>query len=197
MLVPSVSVTNMEPNRCVLTSECSPMRRARRFLIALAIALMPLWPVWAQRTMQADKLAYPVLITFDKGNGSGFFVNMPEGIFLVTAKHVLFKKDDQTLNDNQGALLSYSSDPDPSERNILEIDFGELNKAGLIKVHKTHDIAVVKIGALTPHKKEQTGSDYSVTLMKGIHVKEKTKRGLGGVVPENIRTFDKVFIGMR
>src|SRR6266478_3693557 len=125
------------------------MRHARRFLIGLALALMALWPIWAQRTMHADKLAYPVLITFDRGNGSGFFVNMPEGIFLVTANHVLFAKDGQTLNDNLGALFSYSADPDPSERNILEIDFGELNKAGLIKTDNTHDIAVVKIGTLT------------------------------------------------
>src|SRR6476661_7449671 len=109
------------------------MGHAMRISIALALMLMPLHPVWGQRTMAADKLSYPVLITFDRSTGSGFFVNMPEGIFLVTAKHVLLKEDGQTLNGDQGHLLSYSTDPAETARNVLEIDFGEMKRAGLIK----------------------------------------------------------------
>jgi len=38
-----------------------------------------------------DNLAYPVLLKWENGSGSGFFYNKDDATYLITARHVLFK----------------------------------------------------------------------------------------------------------
>jgi hypothetical protein len=78
---------------------------------------------FAQRAIPDDNLAYPILITLgDNSSGSGFFLSSAGAVYLVTAKHVLFKDrpkqevdaknpDLQELRSAKATLLCYSKDP--------------------------------------------------------------------------------------
>lgn len=65
------------------------------FLVSLLTLVLFAQPaqqpaVKAIRALPDDNLAYPVLITLKNSTGSGFYVNTNTGMYLVTAKHVLF-----------------------------------------------------------------------------------------------------------
>ncbi len=91
----------------------------------------------ANRAIPDDNLAYPVLITLKNGGtGSGFFVNTAKGIYLVTAKHVLFDPVTQKLLDVSAQLLSYSKDPADSTRNLAIVDLSVLQNGG-VKHHRS------------------------------------------------------------
>ncbi len=53
----------------------------KQLLLALTIALIPVLPARAQRALPDDNLAYPVLITFRGGTGSGFFLDAHDAVF--------------------------------------------------------------------------------------------------------------------
>ena len=99
---------------------------ARIALIAVSIPAslisMPMDHALAKRLLPVDNLAYPVLITLKTGgyalsSGSGVYLNASDGIYLVTAKHMLEigLPDPMTekieFPDLDLELLSYSGDP--------------------------------------------------------------------------------------
>jgi hypothetical protein len=166
-------------------------------LLALMIALIP-FDAQAQRAMPDDNLAYPVLITSAAGAGSGFFVRASSGMFFVTAKQVLFEntKDGEKLKAKQAQLLSYSINPAETEPNVEVVDFETLDKAGLIKAHVTHDVAVVKIGDVT--EKEDSNpphTQFQISPPPGVLYVKTTEPGLAGAAPDIIKKFDKVLVG--
>src|ERR1700691_2639842 len=58
------------------------------------------------RAIPDDNLAYPVLVTLgDNSSGSGFFLNDGNAVYLVTARHVLYRnKPPQKVAPNQDPL---------------------------------------------------------------------------------------------
>ena len=93
------------------------------FCLFLVLALITPKAVQAAREIPDDNLAYPVFIRLQSGStGSGFFLNMDENTYLVTASHVLFDESTGDLKSNQATTLSYSKNPKETERNILELD---------------------------------------------------------------------------
>ena len=53
--------------------------------------------------------------------GSGFFVTSKDGVYFITAKHVLFSKDGKTLNGNKARLVTHAFSP-PSKEQAINLD---------------------------------------------------------------------------
>src|ERR1039458_2489713 len=70
---------------------------ARLASFALTVFLITMPPLaTAQRAIPEHNLAYPVLLTIGSTTGSGFYLNAPDSVYLVTAKHVLFRSEEHT-----------------------------------------------------------------------------------------------------
>ncbi len=140
------------------------------------------------RAIPDDNLAYPVLITLKSGEqGSGFFVNAQAGSFLVTARHVLFKKDTDDLHAPEAEALSYPKDPKDHGRNLFALDLTVLKQAQNIRRHATHDVAVVRIG--TPADQAST---RSITPVEGVTIREMAESGVLGVGEKTVKRFAQV-----
>lgn len=144
--------------------------------------------VAAMRAIPDDNLAYPVLITL-KGDkqGSGFFLNTQGGSFLVTAQHVLFKEKTDELLAPEAEALSYAKDPSDKGRNVFEIDLAVLKRAGNIKRHATHDVAVVRIGT-----RVKDGGAQALDVVAGVKIKEIAASGILGVGESTVKRFADV-----
>jgi hypothetical protein len=129
------------------------MQKFRLRLLAVMLGMIPIaTDAIADRAIPEDNLAYPVLIVFPGGTGSGFYLNANNAMYLVTAKHVLFYVDPiskkEKLRDGPVNALSYSKDRADSRRNILNLNLAALNAAGYIKSHATEDVAVIKVATI-------------------------------------------------
>lgn len=156
------------------------------------LGMMYLLPISAQgqRAIPEDNLSYPVLLTL-KGQGSatGFYFSDDSNIYLVTARHVLFTKPN-ILKSTSATCLSYPKDPNEPGKIKLELDLQKLNKKELIRYHKDHDVAIVRIAN---HVKSD-GDKRRVVLLEGVKKLEYAKSGLLGVNISNVRPFDKALI---
>lgn len=155
-----------------------------------------------ERAIPADNLLYPVLITVKNGSdapvgfGSGFYLNTDQGVYLVTAKHVIAATlpDPNTqqvmVPDARIELLSYSKDQ-PSQRIILALKVFDVLRSGALQVHPSQDVAVVKIAtvvALATDKKE-------IHLIPGITANEWAESGILGAGKSIVKRFDDVLVG--
>jgi hypothetical protein len=168
---------------------------ARWFLTLFALTVL-CTEVSARRAVPDDNLAYPVLVTLKGGvQGSGFFLNLQAGQFLVTARHVLFKEGTDDLLSPEAEILSYAKDPNDKGKNIFQLDLAALKQTGNIKRHTTHDVAVVRIGVPI----QGTNPD-SLNTVAGVVIREMTVSGVLGVAESAIKRFadvltaNKVFI---
>lgn len=166
--------------------------RTRRSVVCFTLALLGLAALspgsGARRPVPDDTLVYPVLVSFQNGGqGSGFFLNLHSGTFLVTARHVLFKEDTDNLLGREAVILSYAKDPNDNGKNVFQLDLVELKRAGNIKRHATHDVTVVRIGV--PAK----GTDLpSLNILSGVVIKEKASSGILGVAEWAVKRFADV-----
>lgn len=151
-------------------------------------------PVQGYRAIPEDNLSYPVLINLWKhGKASGFYLRDDDHLYLVTARHVLFAKSDKlySLKTTNVTCLSYPKDPNDPGRIKLELNLDILNKNKLIKYHKAHDAAIVRIANLA----KGNDSGYKLLLHKGVKILEHAKTGLIGGEISNTKIFDKILIG--
>ena len=61
----------------------------RSTLLWIAVGLWMTEPCTAQRAIRDNNLAYPVHVSVGDSTGSGFFVSKSDGVYFVTARHVL------------------------------------------------------------------------------------------------------------
>src|SRR5258708_39924691 len=101
--------------------------------LALALAVLPGRTQISSRALPDDNLAYPVLITYKNGTGSGFYLATTTGVYLVTAKHVLFDLNSGKPLDTSFSLISYSKDLSDPTPNSMIIDIPKLAAENLIK----------------------------------------------------------------
>ncbi len=95
------------------------------------------------RNIPEDNLAYPVLLKWDTGiTGSSFFLRADNKMFLVTAKHVLFDKED--LRGKKIELVCQTRALKDENINKYLID---LTKSKVLK-HETADIGAIEIGEI-------------------------------------------------
>src|SRR6185369_6550919 len=153
----------------------------------------------AQRAIPEDNLAYPVLITVKKdqktfGMASGFYLTSDGAVYLVTAGHVLknvLTPDPQTqkLPDVEIDLLSYSRDQTP-KRIVLTLNLAVLRESGAVKLHASHDVAVVRIATASNRDSRNTNQ-----FLPGVTAKESVGGPLFGIAMGAIKTFDQVLVG--
>jgi hypothetical protein len=166
-------------------------RLATFALTAFLFATPSLVP--AQRAIPEDNLAYPVLLTIGTATGSGFYLNTPGAVYLVTAKHVLFDPATHRLIDSHLTLLSYSKDPADATHNVFAADLAILQGNGDIKPHSSQDVAVIKLFTVKP-----AGDDKTNRVMMpepGVTASEVATQGVLGVDSNIVKLFANVTTG--
>jgi S1-C subfamily serine protease len=137
------------------------------------------------RRIPDDNLAYPVLVKIGTSSGSGFFLNTPTAVYLVTAYHVLYDSSTSRPFASTAELASYPRNPADNGRNVFAVDVAALDGAGEIKTDTTRDLAVFRI-ALSPE-----GSD-TVQALNAITIVSLSSSGILGLGIQNVRLYADV-----
>lgn len=119
-----------------------------------------------------DNLCYPVQIEIDQYSGSGFFIRNDIDVYLVTAKHVLFKEDTNSLFSNEMKIRCYSNlNGEVSETPyIFQLDLGGLLKTGNLRTGKKSDIVLIKFGSANENKISLVSEIKEIEKSCGIFV---------------------------
>jgi hypothetical protein len=145
----------------------------------------------AETAIPPDHLALPVLITLDgDGSASGFFLNSPNYVYLVTASHVLFDGSPPRLKSHGATLLCWTKDPVTPDKVILKLDLSQLASDGLILRSKCGDAAVVRFGT----RGSRNGGDGIVTHTNHVRWLEQSSAQVQGANAGNTKGFDDVFV---
>lgn len=104
--------------------------------------------------LPSNNLNYPIRINVGVSSGSGFLIKHDSDVYLVTAKHVLFKGEPNTntstLIANEARLTCYPRIETgvATIPRIYRLDLEALTLSGDLKVHTLKDLVVVKIGSI-------------------------------------------------
>jgi hypothetical protein len=112
-----------------------------------------------------NNLAYPVLIEFSTGQGSGFLLLYGEDEYFITAKHVLFDQKTGLLRANQCNITCQTEKIDDDSVWVYDINLELLNKNKQVFQHKTADVAAFKFAKVT---KNTEGNNYSAMPIEGV-----------------------------
>lgn len=113
------------------------------------------------RNIPDNNLAYPVFIKLDTGStASGFLLNATDKMFLISAKHVFFDKEN-TLRGNRAEIECQTQDIDDDSIEKLSIDFSSIT----ILKHQEADVAAIHLADL---KKEKDKVEYTVHYINGV-----------------------------
>ena len=156
------------------------------------------------RAVPEDNLAYPVLLSLQtiigKSLASGFFINAPHAMYLVTANHFLSEIDTilrdpstrQYRPDVNVTATSYSRDPSDNKRNSFLLNIRILDSNGYLQTDPATDVMVIALG-IGDNLEKQT--PRPITPVAGVTLQETTNLGTVGVSIDNIKKFDQVLIG--
>src|SRR6185437_8026032 len=149
MEVSAMHVRLQTRNRIIRTSLQLSVRLVFAALVGLLISVH--CRAASQRAIPDDNLAYPVLIKVEStSSGSGFFLNTPDSVFLVTAKHVLFDPQTHALLSPYISLLCYSKDQADPTKDQFAVNLLTLQTSGDVRSHPTQDVVVVRLFRITP-----------------------------------------------
>jgi S1-C subfamily serine protease len=139
------------------------------------------------RSIPDDNLAYPVLITIGNAiTGTGFYLNTNKAIYLVTARHVLFKIDSDELISEKATLLSYSRDVNDKTQNVLDLNLLTLMRAGNISFHSNADVAIIRVLTINPEKVTR--------LLPGASIQSRAQSGILGVDISTVKQFSQILV---
>jgi hypothetical protein len=191
-------------------------RPNRRVLIASASTLIVSKAI-AERAVPDDNLAYPVMVTLRLNNGtatlgSGFYLNRPNGLYFVTAKHVIFPQNNRVVPDARLELMSYSREFSTHQPIILAASLSDLNAAGYVRAHEQRDVAVVKVATIKDSLPDDTpptsppspsispapqahGPVVPINFVAGIAVSGAPGTVIVSFGPETVRTYEQVLVG--
>lgn len=159
------------------------------------ILFLPISSVFAIRDIPDTALSSTVLLKLGNFQGSAFFLKDKNQIYLVTARHVLFKeikireKPSFRLINKNAKLISYpiyTSDPCKLE---LSLKLNVLLKKGLIKHHNDYDVAIIKLGTC----KEVEGK-IMTTFFDEVQVIQKCDPAFVVNDSQWIKKFDDILI---
>jgi Trypsin-like peptidase domain len=181
---------------------------SRRGVVIGTVAILASGNAMARRAIPDDNLAYPVLITLRMKNGgviygSGFYLNTPVSVYLVTAKHVLFAPSGQ-LVDADLELISYTREAAAPQRITLTSTTSLLSENNNIKAHPTKDVAVIKVGSFAlpstpsngaPNTPQSIPTPQMFSLVPGWVRNTPEGASIVGVAPESVKTYDQVLVG--
>ncbi|WP_047490327.1 trypsin-like peptidase domain-containing protein [Terriglobus sp. TAA 43] len=164
-----------------------------------------------QRSFPSDNLASAVLIEDSEGSGSGFFFSYHDAVYLVSARHVLFKPKHLPAGGlsadfepiaHELTLTSYSQDPSDTSANVFKIDLDAVVQTAVAKYHRSQDVAIVKVAQLVPYSDEERKQNLTIgpTALKavgvpGVTLQKASRKGLLGVSAENTKRLSETLIG--
>ena len=123
----------------------------------------------AQAYLPEDNLAYPVQVLAQGGGGTGFFVRRDRDLFLVTARHVLVNPLTDRLWAREATLRALSKDLKETAVTVIHLNTGQLQDERQIRTDAVRDVAVVRLGTLTPEGMNTT---------PGVVVTDRSKGGI-------------------
>jgi hypothetical protein len=183
------------------------LKYARLLLAFVTVLFLPCRSM-AQRAIPDDNLGYPVRIDLrdcafnvTSAQGTGFLMRKDDRYYVVTARHVLFNVSAQIkpgeaypLLCKKATLLSNARKPKELQQNIVEMDLEQLNAAGKIKGHPTHDVAVISYGTAIklPRASEADPQTFGVQLFPGVIQIASAPSGSVAVSMDTVRKFDDV-----
>jgi hypothetical protein len=191
-------------------------RPNRRALIASASSLL-VSKALAERAVPDDNLAYPVMVSLRLNNGaaslgSGFYLNRPNGLYFVTAKHVIFTQKNGEVPDAELELMSYSKDFSTHQPIILTASLSVLNAAGNVRAHGQKDVVVVKVATIKDNPSDVTPTNsppspsispapqapdpvIPIAFVAGITMSAAPGTVIVSFGPEAVRTYEQVLVG--
>ncbi|MBK8516671.1 MAG: trypsin-like peptidase domain-containing protein [Saprospiraceae bacterium] len=133
------------------------------------------------RKVPEELLACPIWVTFENGSsGTGVFFDIGEIMFLVTAKHVLFK--DEKLRGESCRLICQTRVSEDDDVKIFRTEFNELN----VFHAKNQDIACIEIGRHV---------DGKLHCTKGTKVEHENKLNTTGMYLHHCNLIDEAYVG--
>lgn len=143
------------------------------------------------RSIPDDNLAFPVLVIVGTSSGSGFYLNAPDAMYLVTAKHALFDLTTNNLLSNTAQLLSYCQDPSDKGSITFDLDLLKLHAAGNIYSHPDKDVAAIKVCTMSP--KNDKGLSELI-IQDGASINNTSKGHIIGVPLNLCKKIDDVLV---
>lgn len=135
------------------------------------------------RSLPDDNLSYPVLLEIGGGTGSGFYFRTDQKIFLVTALHVLYGDDKETLRGTILKLTSYDHDINISTPIEKAVDLSKVR----LRKNNAKDIVLVEIANISTQ-------DQRMILLDGV---QRLSSHVGNIVvtpPKHLKKFADVLI---
>jgi len=129
--------------------------------------------------LPSDNLNYPVRILVGDSSGSGFLIKHEQDVYVVTAKHVIYRPNPTTNNLDLIAeearivchLLTDSGIAGTPR--IYSLDFSAMSLSGDLKAHASKDVVVVRIGSI-----QVVDNISRLNLLSSITVVQESVGGL-------------------
>lgn len=134
--------------------------------------------------LPSDNLNYPVRILAGDSSGSGFLIKHEQDIYVVTAKHVVYRPNSTTNNfdliaeEAQIVLYPRTDVGIANTPRIYRLDLSAMSQSGDLRAHISKDLVIVKIGSLQVVEDRST-----LSLLPSITV---TQESLGGLIHYDI-----------
>ncbi len=136
--------------------------------------------------LNTDGLAFSCLISVGKSTGSGFLMEHRKGLYLVTAKHVLFDEDRLLNNEIEVACKSGETNTNPIHR--LRIDL----TITIPTPSKKNDVIIIKLGISNWSEKYNS---FITTYGEGVETIEGKETSFVLVTRENTKRINDVTVG--
>lgn len=112
--------------------------------------------------------------------GSGFYMVDGSNFYFVTARHVIYDKDNTKDTDKRIFILkgktanlsSYSGENDNLKKTEFKINLKELENAKLIRYSETHDVAIIHMGLQNILDNGKTSISYSKKYIQRLNIEE-------------------------
>lgn len=167
---------------------CAPtMRKAIFLVVVLALIRVHSRAQSAKGILPQNNLGYPVLISLNNGaTGSGFYLQLKDDIYLVTAKHVLFDPRTDTALAQFFTLRSYTDDVRELSPAIFTVDLNQVD-ANAIRKHRTDDVVCIQIFRRAPDGFQSATGVTRASEPKGnvIFVAQESTKTLANVLVGN------------
>lgn len=136
-------------------------------------------------------LCYPVLIEVAGTHGSGFFINDDLNVYLVSAKHVLFKDSIETYSAH--IELTALDSETLKDKVSFRLDSRLLVSDGNLRKHSKADVAIARIASLRPHEQPERG--YHMSTTAGVTVTSTQPWNVTGLKSKDLIGIADVQIG--
>ena len=129
-------------------------------------------PNYGQTGILGNNIYTPILVTSPHMSASGFYLMQGGNVYFITARHVVVNSKG-TLTTPTLTLTSYSPGKDGPEKNVLEIDLIKADSIREVRIHKYHDVAILRVGIDTIILGKR-----NILFMDYVHSKDIAKQGL-------------------